>query len=595
MTAFLTLSDVEAWGEVQRLCQSAFPHCTDKTDRGSYVPHLTVGQVRDEAGLAPIERAVRRWRRGPIECEVGELCLISREGQNEPFLVHWRVPLGGGGAMQCTTLSRCAWLPGDEDNDGSEEATTAADYSGEGAAASVPAKVRVTLASNSNRGNKSVVLVESSFDISDLSLVAKNKLRLKVTKKSAFSFFRETGELLQDGDILKQDEMILTSRGEEFVGKKKGSKDDQPMASTEPASSAGYVREWVGEAHCKNENDGAVLRIMSWNILAGPLAQGIAAGELGAQDESKPFADGQCGVRYYSIGTRRGAPSHKFLCDHRLLKWDYRAPLVAREILSAKPTAIFLQEVDHEQLRWLRALLGPRGYIGVCVSDLEALKCRGVGGDERQHGVALFWDTSRLEAVGEAEAVGISIRGNQVVLMQRLAFCGGDIGRNDDETGGTFVLATTHLKHGLSQSFEEVRAEQASDMLDAINRFIKSDNEPVLLGCDLNSHPTSLLVDNGNKLEPLTIDLLTQRGDFRCGYSEAMGTSPPFTYWAGYSDREVKVGVDHILIRGGGIRATRALQIPDHGDVAASACRLPNDSYPSDHLSLVLDVKLSSL
>ena len=37
--------------------------------------------------------------------------LIARDGPESPFLVHWRVPLGGGGARRELPLDRGVWLP----------------------------------------------------------------------------------------------------------------------------------------------------------------------------------------------------------------------------------------------------------------------------------------------------------------------------------------------------------------------------------------------------------------------------------------------------------------------------------------------------
>ena len=45
-------------------------------------------------------------------CAVDELVLISRAAQDAPFLVHWRVPLGGGAARrEAPPLQRGVWLP----------------------------------------------------------------------------------------------------------------------------------------------------------------------------------------------------------------------------------------------------------------------------------------------------------------------------------------------------------------------------------------------------------------------------------------------------------------------------------------------------
>lgn len=91
-TAWLspTATDETQWAALHMACQSTFPQCA--ADR-AFVPHLTIGQFKSEKPLATFEaQMARRWE--PLTSEVAELCLIARVG-NEPFRVHWRIPLGG--------------------------------------------------------------------------------------------------------------------------------------------------------------------------------------------------------------------------------------------------------------------------------------------------------------------------------------------------------------------------------------------------------------------------------------------------------------------------------------------------------------------
>ena len=94
LTAWLEPAPLAAsvWQELQAACQAAFPHCTDQTSRGAFVPHLTIGQFTADD---PIEQLASEW--SCVDgCLVGDLCLIHRAGPTEPFEVQWRVPLGGG-------------------------------------------------------------------------------------------------------------------------------------------------------------------------------------------------------------------------------------------------------------------------------------------------------------------------------------------------------------------------------------------------------------------------------------------------------------------------------------------------------------------
>ena len=186
-----------------------------------------------------------------------------------------------------------------------------------------------------------------------------------------------------------------------------------------------------------------------------------------------------------------------------------------------------------------------------------------------------------------------SVRGEQRVLLQRLRVVTGDGGGDAADGGGTFVLATTHLKAGTCGRWEGERAKQAATLLHAVEQFCRAD-EPVVLGGDFNAHHSPLALDNDGKcLEPLAVPALL-RGGFRCAQTEAAGAPHPFSYWAGWVDREVKTCFDHILIRGAGLVAAASLQVPAADEIARGACRLPNAGFPSDHLPLAAEVRLGS-
>ena len=251
-------------------------------------------------------------------------------------------------------------------------------------------------------------------------------------------------------------------------------------------------------------------------------------------------------------------------------------------------TRLCLQEVDKAQLRWLRALLGPAGFEGCCSLDAAL----GGGGS---HGLALFWDAAKATAVGPPRLTALALRGDKYALMQRLTRRAPTTTAGSDAAAApsaTFVLVTTHLKAGMSARFEEDRARQAAALVEAVDSFAAA-GEAVAAAGDLNAHPTAIGADNdGRRLEPRALDLLYERG-FRCAHREVGEAAvPAYSNWSGWEDRDVKATFDHVLLRGDGVVATAALRVPSAADVAASACRLPNPDYPSDHVSLVVEVRV---
>ncbi|KAG2425320.1 hypothetical protein HXX76_013736 [Chlamydomonas incerta] len=81
---------------VQALLEAEFPACTDlSADEGrgirGFVPHLSLGQLRDERELEALQAA---WE--PVEWLVDSVQLISRSGYLTPFTVRYHVPFGLG-------------------------------------------------------------------------------------------------------------------------------------------------------------------------------------------------------------------------------------------------------------------------------------------------------------------------------------------------------------------------------------------------------------------------------------------------------------------------------------------------------------------
>ena len=67
-TAWLdpTACEEGQWQALQARCLEAFPHCTDQTARGAFVPHLTIGQFGDEDLFAAREQPRTTQPRMPV-------------------------------------------------------------------------------------------------------------------------------------------------------------------------------------------------------------------------------------------------------------------------------------------------------------------------------------------------------------------------------------------------------------------------------------------------------------------------------------------------------------------------------------------------
>jgi len=81
---------------LQSLLERAFPYCNDlsKKSENGFTPHLSVGQW-PKKDLKTASVTLQKGWKDPIEFTVNEICMISREGFEDPFRVVYRVPLGG--------------------------------------------------------------------------------------------------------------------------------------------------------------------------------------------------------------------------------------------------------------------------------------------------------------------------------------------------------------------------------------------------------------------------------------------------------------------------------------------------------------------
>ncbi|EOD11005.1 hypothetical protein EMIHUDRAFT_248144 [Emiliania huxleyi CCMP1516] len=73
---------------------------------------------------------------------------------------------------------------------------------------------RITLLNNQNQKQRTVVVTAAAADLEALASAAKSKLRLK----RVTAFYTEDGTILQPGAPLHDDQRVLASVGERFVG-----------------------------------------------------------------------------------------------------------------------------------------------------------------------------------------------------------------------------------------------------------------------------------------------------------------------------------------------------------------------------------------
>jgi len=341
-----------------------------------------------------------------------------------------------------------------------------------------------------------------------------------------------------------------------------------------------FLRQW---AEVPEATVPGGLRVLSFNILADGLARGSRAPVEDAFEPCPPLfeAYGAGGVAYRE-GAAGSESDFRFRCGAEALAWQRRWPALLDLILEHDPDLIGLQEVDlldsaEEQLeahdKEVRRDLQRAGYEGVFA------KKNGRACD----GVALFWRRSRLRQAGARETWRLG-RTVHVALAQPLILDG----------SVRFTAVATHLKAGLTEEAESARVQQAEVLLQRLGRHANA----VLLA-DLNSHCRPVALGGGpdatreataeqRELEPRTYPLLTS--ELRSVCQEVLGTEPNYTCWGGWEDREVRLICDYALLKGPLLTPQGVLQVPEAADIVLHAERLPNPSYPSDHVPIVANL-----
>ena len=155
----------------------------------------------------------------------------------------------------------------------------------------------------------------------------------------------------------------------------------------------------------------------------------------------------------------------------------------------------------------------------------------------------------------------------------------------DRQTGKGIIVCVAHLRASADDGF---RMQQASELVTALQDFSRGDEQIIL--ADVNSIQTS---------EQRASDVTTVYDYFvACGYTcvyASVGLQhglriPNYTTWAGWASGDFKATCDHIFVSQG-VQPQAVLDVPEaQGLATVYPERLPNASFPSDHMSLLADL-----
>lgn len=157
-------------------------------------------------------------------------------------------------------------------------------------------------------------------------------------------------------------------------------------------------------------------------------------------------------------------------------------------------------------------------------------------------------------------------------------------------TGKCICVAVTHLK--ARSGWEWLRSAQGADLLRHIHNLIQkhagscasapSSNIPLLICGDFNAVPTEEVYRHFSA-SPLGLDSAYKK------LSQDGLTEPEYTTWKIRPTGECCTTLDYIWYSQGTLSVDAVLDLPTEEQIGPN--RLPSFSYPSDHLSLVCDLR----
>ena len=314
---------------------------------------------------------------------------------------------------------------------------------------------------------------------------------------------------------------------------------------------------------CPGPAPGPGLRVLQWNVLSQSLATSI--------DTFVNLAPGSLdwAQRRWAIVREIARHAPDVVClqvtcpRHTASQWQ--CVTLRHNALQC----VTLQEVDHYRL--LAAQLASVGYRGTFVPKPDS-PCLYVEGNNGPDGCALFWREDRL-SLASLHSTVLQVWGvpsNQVAVAAVLR----------PRTGAAVCVATTHLKARPGSLNMMMRAEQGRDLVRWLREEVpRPPATPLVLTGDLNTA--------GGEAEQV-LEIVTRGLGLVSCYDTA---ATPFTSCKrrGPGRREAAV-LDYILVSGSSLATAATLQPPREEELGPHL--LPSPQLPSDHLSLVADLRI---
>lgn len=257
-----------------------------------------------------------------------------------------------------------------------------------------------------------------------------------------------------------------------------------------------------------------------------------------------------------------------FACNNDVLSWgNNRRDKIITEILRWEPDVFGLVELDHYDD--LRSVFCRLGYDSVWLKKNR---------DFYKDGGAIFWKQDRFVKVDELLT---PLKKNEKIADQVLVSV--SLAPKTD-IKKSFAIGCVHLKSAKKASGEEVRLDQAKQVLSLYKQ--NYGDIPQILLADLNGESSENVTrDYEPKAHPFIVE-----SEFQSAYKQVLGAEPDFTSWKYRANDEFRYTIDFIF-HTKDITPRAVLSMPSE-DQFDPKLLLPSMVLPSDHLPLVAELEM---
>ncbi|KAL8617203.1 hypothetical protein ACOMHN_014373 [Nucella lapillus] len=284
--------------------------------------------------------------------------------------------------------------------------------------------------------------------------------------------------------------------------------------------------------------DQPTLRIMQWNMLAQALSEG---------------------------------DDNFVLCPAMALQWEHRQLHLLEEMVGPGPALICLQEVDHFPA--ITQLMATVGYQG-CFFPKPDSPCLYSHVNYGPDGCAVLWRTDLIKLELQNNFVlkdDAGMETNQVAILCQFSHLA---------TGKKFYVANTHLKS--KAPYWQLRHEQGK-YLESVLRENVPESSPLIVCGDFNGEPSEQVYGTFQN-SPCGLDSAYR-------YLTDSLQEPGYTTWkirgGPKGNKETAQCIDYVWFSTKHLQPLALLKLPTEQEIGIH--RLPSLTYPSDHLSLVVD------